>query len=142
MRKPLDTLRSYLKTHDLKLTKQRKIALEAVAGLHSHFTAEELIEHLANRGTPVSKATVYRTLSLLVESGHLETRDFGRGALLYEHIHGHKHHDHIVCIDCGKIVEFRNAQIEEIQKKVASRKGFRIESHVLKIYGRCKRCRS
>ncbi len=142
MKKALDSLRTYLKTHDLKLTNQRRIALEGVLGIHSHFTAEELIDHLDEHGTPVSKATVYRTLTLLVESGHLETRDFGRGALLYEHVQGHSHHDHIVCLECGKIVEFRNAQIEEIQKKVASRKGFRIESHVLKIYGRCKKCRS
>ena len=142
MKKELDSLRMYLRAHDLKLTRQRRQALEAVLGLHSHFTAEELQEHLARRGTPVSKATVYRTLALLVESGHLETRDFGRGALLYEQVQGHTHHDHIVCLDCGKIVEFHNAQIEEIQKRVARRKGFKIESHVLKIYGRCRDCRN
>jgi Fur family ferric uptake transcriptional regulator len=141
MKKAHESLRTYLKTHDLKLTRQRRQALDGVLGLHSHFTAEELLEHLRERGTPVSKATVYRTLALLVESGHLETRDFGRGALLYEHIQGHTHHDHIVCLDCGKIVEFRNAQIEEAQKRVARRKGFQIESHVLKIYGRCRECR-
>ena len=142
MKKALDTLRSYLKTHDLKLTRQRRHALEGVLGLPSHFTAEELLEHLQRRGTPVSKATVYRTLALLVESGHLETRDFGRGALLYEHVEGTTHHDHIVCLECGRIVEFRNEQIEEMQKRIAQRKGFKIESHVLKIYGRCKECRS
>jgi Fur family ferric uptake transcriptional regulator len=125
MKKALDSLRTYLKAHDLKLTKQRRQTLDTVLGLHSHFTAEELLERLQQKGTPVSKATVYRTLSLLVESGHLETRDFGRGALLYEHVHGHSHHDHIVCLDCGRIVEFRNSQIEEIQKKVARRKGSR-----------------
>jgi Fur family transcriptional regulator, ferric uptake regulator len=141
MKKAIDTLRGYLRANDLKLTKQRRIALDAVLGLHSHFTAEELIGHLDHLGTRVSKATVYRTLNLLVDSGHLETRDFGRGAMLYEHVHGHTHHDHIVCLGCGTIVEFRNAQIEEIQKRVAQRKGFRIDSHVRKMYGWCRDCR-
>jgi Fur family ferric uptake transcriptional regulator len=71
----------------------------------------------------------------------VESRDFGRGQLYYEHVLGHEHHDHLICVGCGKVVEFRNPEVESLRSKVAKSRGFTIESHSLRIFGRCKACR-
>jgi Fur family ferric uptake transcriptional regulator len=141
MEKELDTVAKYLKENDFKLTNQRKKIIETVFASHDHFTADDLYDLLREKGESISKATIYRTLSLLCESGLVESRDFGRGQLYYEHVLGHEHHDHLICVGCGKVVEFRNPELEKLQIKVAKARGFRIESHSLRIFGRCKACR-
>ena len=141
MPKELDTVAKYLKEHDFKLTNQRRKIIETVFASHEHFTADDLYDVLREKGESISKATIYRTLSLLCGSGLVESRDFGRGQLYYEHVLGHDHHDHLICVGCGKVVEFRNADLEKLQEKVAKGRGFRIESHSLRIFGRCKACR-
>jgi Fur family ferric uptake transcriptional regulator len=141
MEKELDTVAKYLKEHDFKLTNQRKKIIETVFASHEHFTADDLYDVLRAKGESISKATIYRTLSLLCESGLVESRDFGRGQLYYEHVLGHEHHDHLICVDCGKVVEFRNKDMEKLQVKVAKARGFQIESHSVRIFGRCKACR-
>ncbi len=141
MEKELDTVEKYLKEHDFKLTNQRRKIIETVFASHDHFTADDLHDVLREKGESISKATIYRTLSLLCESGLVESRDFGRGQLYYEHVLGHEHHDHLICVGCGKVVEFRNADLEKLQEKISKARGFRIESHSLRIFGRCKACR-
>ena len=75
---------------------------------HEHFSAEKLYEWLRQEDGPkVSRATVYRTLDMLERGGFIESLDVGRGELVYEHVLGHKHHDHLVCTECGRIEEFR-----------------------------------
>ena len=142
MDKELDTVAKYLKEHDFKLTTQRKKIIEAIFSSHEHFTADDLHDLLREKGESISKATIYRTLSLLVESGLVESRDFGRGQLYYEHVLGHPHHDHIICVVCGKVVEFQNPDLEKMRQKIAKARGFTIQSHSLRIFGRCKPCRA
>ena len=142
MDKDLDTVAKYLKEHDFKLTTQRKKIIEAIFSSHEHFTADDLHDLLRERGEAISKATIYRTLSLLVESGLVESRDFGRGQLYYEHVLGHPHHDHLICVQCGKVVEFQNPEMEGMRQKIAKARGFTIQSHSLRIFGVCKPCRS
>lgn len=141
MEQELDTVAKYLKEHDFKLTNQRKKIIETVFASHDHFTADDLYDVLREKGESISKATIYRTLSLLCESSLVESRDFGRGQLYYEHVLGHEHHDHLICNGCGKVVEFKNPDLEALQAKVAKGRGFRIESHSLRIFGICKACR-
>ena len=141
MEQELDTVAKYLKEHDFKLTNQRKKIIETVFASHEHFTADDLYDVLRDKGESISKATIYRTLSLLCESGLVESRDFGRGQLYYEHVLGHEHPDHLICNGCGKVVEFKNPDLEALQTKVAKARGFRIESHSLRIFGICKACR-
>ena len=141
MEKELDTVAKYLKEHDFKLTNQRRKIIETVFASHDHFTADDLYDALREKGESISKATIYRTLALLCESNLVESRDFGRGQLYYEHVLGHEHHDHLICSGCGKVVEFRNPDLEALQKKIAKARGFSIESHSLRIFGRCKACR-
>lgn len=131
----------FLKTRALKLTPQRRRIFERVFSTHEHFSAERLYGWLSGEEGPrVSRATVYRTLSLLVEGGFLETLDTGQGELLYEHVLGHRHHDHLVCIDCGKIEEFTDERIEALQVEAAARKGFALQYHNLRLFGTCAVC--
>jgi len=131
----------FLRTRALKLTLQRKRIFERVFATHEHFSAETLYGWMrAEAGSGVSRATVYRTLSLLVEGGFLETLDAGQSELLYEHVLGHRHHDHLVCVDCGRIEEFSDERIEEFQREAAARKGFRLLYHNLRLFGTCASC--
>jgi Fur family ferric uptake transcriptional regulator len=131
----------FLRQRDLKLTAQRRRCLDRAFATHEHFSAERLYLWLkAEPGPSVSRATVYRTLSLLVEGGFLESFDAGGGELVYEHVLGHRHHDHVVCLACGKIEEFSDERIEELQRQNCARLGFELVSHVLKLSGYCRAC--
>ena len=131
----------FLRTRALKLTPQRKRIFTRVFATHEHFSAETLYGWMrGEEGSRVSRATVYRTLGLLVEGGFLESLDTGRGELLYEHILGHRHHDHLVCIDCGRIEEFSDERIEDFQREAARRKGFTLHYHNLRLFGTCASC--
>ena len=131
----------FLRQRSLKLTAQRNRIFERAFATHEHFSAERLYEWLREeKGPSVSRATVYRTLGLLVEGGFLESLDTGRGELLYEHVLGHRHHDHIVCIECGRIDEFLEPEIERLQEAIASKKGFVLQYHSMRLFGICASC--
>lgn len=131
----------FLRTRALKLTAQRRRIFERAFSTHEHFSAETLYSWMRSEsGSRVSRATVYRTLSLLVEGGFLESLDAGHGELLYEHVLGHRHHDHLVCIDCGRIEEFSDERIEAFQREAALRKGFNLLYHNLRLFGTCASC--
>lgn len=142
MDKKLQSVADFLKTHDFKLTNQRLKIIETIFATEEHFTADDLYDLLRSRGENVSKATVYRTLSLLCEGGIIESQDFGRGPLHYEAKLGARHHDHLICTHCAKVVEFRVPELEELQEKVAKARGYTIESRSLRIFGVCKSCRT
>lgn len=131
----------YLRAHGLKYTPARRQLLRAIFGFHDHFTAEQLLERLRNDGVAASKATVYRTLAVMLACDLLELHDFGEGARYYEHTFGHAHHDHLFCVNCKTIREFRDDRIEKLQGEVARRLGFDLMAHTLKMYGLCSRCR-
>jgi Fur family ferric uptake transcriptional regulator len=136
-----ERFQSYLASRSLKLTPQRLDVFEKVFETHEHFSAETLYEWLReDKESKVSRATVYRTLQLLQEGGFIESLDTGRGELVYEHVVGHRHHDHMVCLDCGKIEEFQDERIEELQEKACERKGFELVSHNLRLMGYCRSC--
>src|SRR3990172_961983 len=97
--------------------------------MKGHFTAEELLDALHRDGLPASKATLYRTLGLLVEKGLLEPREFERGSLRYEPASGEDHHDHMICTGCGTVHEFVDDEIERLQAEACGRFGFRMLGH-------------
>jgi Fur family ferric uptake transcriptional regulator len=139
-----DTIRknfeTYLKTKKLRLTPQRAEIFERAFATHEHFTAETFLGWLKADGSRASRATLYRTLALLVEGGFLEELDVGTGESWYEHVLGHKHHDHLICIACGRIEEFTEPRIEVLQEEVARTHGFTLKSHDLRLLGTCRRC--
>jgi len=136
----IDDVRTYLRERGLRSTDARRKILDGVFGGVGHFTADELLDTLRGRGERVSRASVYRTLGLLVEGGFVETREFQRGQTMYEAVLGRHHHDHLICTACGRIVEFENQAIEALQDAVARQHGFRLEHHSLRLFGRCGDC--
>ena len=130
----------FLEKKDLKLTSQRRSILKEAIQAKGHFSAEELLSLSKKADQTISKATVYRTLALLKESKILEEQDFGDGKKLYERAQGRKHHDHFVCVKCGKIIEFENDHIEKLQDSEAAKCHFKIVYHSLKLFGFCKSC--
>ncbi|AAN50292.1 Fur family transcriptional regulator [Leptospira interrogans] len=137
VRMEMQTFSEYLQKEGLKITNQRMLVAERIFSLHNHFTAEGLLEEFKDQRDQISKATIYRILSIMVSAGLLQEHNFGKDYKYYEHIIGHKHHDHIICTVCGKIVEFLDERIEQLQEQAARENGFKITGHSLNIYGTC-----
>jgi len=132
--------RNYLKEKGLKFTPERRIILEGVFSLHEHFDAEQLYEELQEYARNISLATIYRTLPHLVESGLVRETLRYQGKVSYEHVFGHKHHDHMVCLGCGRVIEFRDNRIEKLQDSLCKKYSFKPVEHRLGIKGYCKEC--
>jgi Fur family ferric uptake transcriptional regulator len=130
----------FLESKSLKLTSQRRTILHQAIQAKGHFSADQLLSFSKKKDQTISKATVYRTLVLLKESRILEEQDFGDGKKIYERAQGRKHHDHLICIRCGKIIEFENNPIEKLQNVEARHHQFQIVYHSLKLFGFCKNC--
>jgi Fur family transcriptional regulator, ferric uptake regulator len=131
----------FLRQRSLKLTSQRSRIFDRAFSTHEHFSADVLYAWLAKEPGPrVSRATVYRTLSLLLEGEFMKSLDVGKGELVYEHVLGHSHHDHMVCLACGRIEEFHDERIEELQVDAARKKGFEIVKHDHRLIGYCRGC--
>ena len=137
----LGVFTAFLRRRGLKLTNQRRSTLVRALAEPKHFSAEQLLTDLKREDGSISKATVYRTLALLVESHLLEAVDFERGYKLYERSLGHMHHDHLICTSCGNIVEFHDEEIERAQEAVAEAHEFKVSWHTHKLYGLCRSCR-
>ena len=136
--KEMEVFKTYLRKSNLKVTSQRLLVAKKIFEIHHHFSAESLMDEFKDKRDEISKATIYRILGIMVEANLLTEHNFGHGFKYYEHIIGHVHHDHIICLDCGRIEEFLDDRIEELQEKAAMDKGFVVEGHKLNIYGRCK----
>ena len=136
----MSALREALESRRLSLTPQRlEIAREAFT-THEHFTAEELYDRVRKRDPRVGRMTVYRTLAVLVEAGLVEERAFSKERVHYEHVVGHPHHDHMVCVRCGRILEFSSPRIEKEQDRIAKALGFRPLHHQHTLFGMCRAC--
>lgn len=131
----------YLKHENLKMTPQRKRVFDKAFAVHEHFSVETMYEWLKTEDGPdVSRATVYRTLEVLERGGFIEAVETGRGEVVYEHVAGHEHHDHMVCRVCGKIAEFQDEKIERLQRENAKKLGFIMTGHMLRLSGVCGNC--
>ena len=131
----------YLKCENLKITPQRRRVFEKAFEVHEHFSVETMYEWLkVEEGPAVSRATVYRTLEVLERGGFIEAVETGRGEVVYEHVLGHEHHDHMVCRICGRIAEFQDEEIEALQRKNAKKLGFIMTGHMLRLSGVCGEC--
>jgi len=139
--KRLKVFQLFASEKGLKSTRQRDSIVAAFLKSDAHLSVEDL-HHLVQEVNPkIGYATVYRTLKLLAESGLAVERKFDDGQTRYEHLDPEEHHDHLICLDCGDIVEFEDKQIEALQEEVAKKLGFTVISHNLDMYGYCSRCR-
>jgi len=137
----LEVLRRYLYERGLKMTTQRDRILEVFLQTSGHVTAEQLYERMKQVDTCIGFTTVYRTLRVLCECGLAQERNFGHGPARYEHAFSRRHHDHLVCVKCGRIIEFENDAIEQIQRQVAETHKFTLLDHRHELYGHCEACR-
>ena len=132
--------REFLATRGLRMTRERVVILDAILAASDHFDAEKLYLDLRSRESLVSRATVYRTLDLLVQCGLVDRSRFASDSFSYEPIHGREHHDHMVCTACGHVTEFVSAEIERLQDEACAEHAFQAETHRLTIFGLCARC--
>ena len=133
---------NYLRSQGLPFTRQRERVVDEVLKADGHFGAEDLCQRLAVGQRRVSRATVYRALELLVASGVLQKLSFGEDHYRFERTPIGRHHDHLVCGRCGRVIEFFNAKIEELQDDICREVGFFPEGHSLVIFGLCRSCRT
>lgn len=133
----IDKLERFLSTRGLKMTSQRKVILETLEAIPYHVTLDELLEAVQQKRQGVGQATIYRTMRLFVEAEIVEERRFDDGITRYEIYEEGEHHDHLICLSCGKIIEFEDQLIEERQNAIAKQFGIRITTHKMELYGHC-----
>ncbi len=132
--------RDYLRAKGLKFTPERRMVLEEIFSFSGHFDVEALYDKLRHRVGGLSLATIYRTMPLLIKAGLIKEVMRCQNRPQYERCFGSPHHDHLICIKCGRVFEFREEEIERLQDKVCQRFGFRPIEHRLGIKGYCKNC--
>lgn len=146
----LKELRDYLERSGKKMTIERIEILNAVVKLSQkketkggirHFNAKDVHAQIKLENSPLSLATVYRSLPILAEAGVITEVAKRGGKMIYELVSDRAHHDHIICIECGAIIEFENKEIERLQEEVCRQFNFEMTSHNLSITGRCAVCR-
>ena len=136
----LDNFKATLRKMGLKITPQRIIIFEEVIKDKGHRESEEIYLAIKNSSIYVSRATIYRTLDILVQNHIIRKLDLGDGRFRYESKLDNLHHDHLICDKCGKIVEFLNPKIEKLQENVAKQYQFSLKRHVHHLFGICKKC--
>jgi Fur family ferric uptake transcriptional regulator len=128
-----EVFRNYLRERGLKATSERQTLVRAILSSEEHFRQQ---------GIRVGKATIYRTLPLLVDAGILRRAFLGHNRAYYEHCLGATPHDHMICTNCGQVIEFDSSDILQIRERLASQAGFSVHSHRFQIAGLCSNCRS
>ncbi len=124
----------------LRRTAQRDLILDIFLKTEEHLSSEDLYWLIQKEDASIGHTTVYRTLKLLTDAGLAREVRFGDGKTYYEHHYDHEHHDHIICTECGKVVEFFSPEIEALQDQMAAKFGFRLTHHSLRILGLCEDC--
>jgi Fur family ferric uptake transcriptional regulator len=132
--------REFLTTKGLKLTKERDEILNEILIMKKHFDPEELFIRLKTKGSKVSRASVYRAIPLLIESGFIEEVERVDRHAHYEKVSEDQHHDHMICIKCGKVIEFYSPTLEMLQDEICQKEKFKGIRHTLEILGYCEKC--
>ena len=139
---PMEQFAQFLQRRGKRITRQRRLIVETVFSHHDHFDADELMGHLQEliAKREVSRPTVYRTLSELVEAGLLRKMTLG-GRSVFEHEYGYPRHDHLYCQVCNRLIEFRSDALERLRDKVARQHDFQVVGHRMFVTGICSDCR-
>lgn len=137
----MENFRAVISDGGLKATKQREEIFNIFLKSPGHKNLSQIYARVAKVNPKIGYTTVYRTLKLLTRLGLAEERKFADGETRYEPVARGGHHDHLICLGCGKIIEFEDEAIEALQSRVADRYRFKIFHHRMELYGRCDECR-
>jgi len=132
-----EIFRSFLKKEKNRITPERFEVMDSALDYNGHFGADDLYILMKNEHSRVSRATVYKTLELLVQCDLLSKRHFGENLTRYESSFKKQTHDHLICMDCGRIVEFTDKRIKEMPEKISQDLGFEFQSYSFNIFARC-----
>jgi Fur family ferric uptake transcriptional regulator len=139
----LRLFRRYLKEQGLPVTHQREVVSRTVFESPGHLSVEEIEKKLRSEGNRIGKATIYRTMDLLVRSRLVVEHDFGEGFKRYQHRFSTESvYEHLICLECGKVIEFEALEIQEVRARVTAKHGFKPTRHKLEIYGLCRECQA
>lgn len=142
MTKEKEIFFDHLKRAGFKRTSQRELILDVFLKTEGHSSAEDLYQIVKEQDPSVGFTTVYRTLKLLAECGLARQERLGDGRTRYEHQYNHQHHDHLICTDCGELIEFYSEVIEKKQDEIARQYKFKPTHHSLRIFGLCQLCQA
>ncbi|WP_372369179.1 Fur family transcriptional regulator [Candidatus Uabimicrobium sp. HlEnr_7] len=132
----------FLKSKKLKFTTERKKILAEVHSYSSHFQAEDLLFSMRKHGVNVSKATIYRTLPVIVDCGLLRKVHLSDKQTYYEYVHDdNQPHHHFICSNCGNIIKFTNVKIDTLLQNIATEINFIVQSHIIELQGYCHDCK-
>lgn len=139
----IDKLKQVIKQKGLKYTKQREVIFETILNCERHLSAEDLYNIILEKypDEKIGIATVYRALVFLEEASLISSISLDKDTKKFE-TNFKEHHDHLICVDCNKIVEFMNDKIEKEQTKVAKDRGFKLLNHTMYLYGVCESCQA
>ena len=136
----VEIFRSFIQGRNMRYTPEREAVVREVFARHDHFTADDLYLGLRQKNQRISRSSVYRTLPLMIAAGLVDEVFQEDGVSYYEHTYGHEDHCHLRCLVCGRIEEFTEPAMQEMEKRLARRLGYRVTGHRLEVSGVCPRC--
>jgi len=130
----------YLKANGIRYSAQRDAIVEMFLKTEAHLTIAEFYERVRKKHPRIGYATVYRAMKVICDAGLANKIDVGDGVMRFEHKYDHDHHDHLICVSCGNLIEVMDPKIERLQEKLARQHAFDPMHHRLQIFGFCKKC--
>jgi len=140
VKEELEVFERYLAEHSLKHSRQREVILQYFLDTAGHMTVDDLYRIIHRKHREIGRTTIYRTLKLLCHAGLADSIELRDGLTRFEHRYKHEHHDHMICVLCGTIIEFVSPEIERLQDEIAEAYGFVIDAHRHQIFGACQKC--